>query len=80
MRRGRNGRGGAPSMLARASAQAGNGAGALFARLDATAARGEQGAEVLTRLAQLLRAGAWSDEIASFVARGEALEKTISDA
>jgi len=62
---------------AQAQAQAGDGAGALFARLDATAARGQHGAEVLLRLAERIREGAWSDEVAELLAQAEALERAL---
>ena len=69
-----------PSLLARASARAGNGASILFDRLDAGNTRGQQGAEVLTRLAERLRAGTWSPELAELVAQAEAAEKALDEA
>jgi hypothetical protein len=65
---------------AKALAQSGNGASALFARLDATSGRPQAGAEVLIRLAERLRAGTWNRELADLVARAEALEKTLPNA
>ncbi len=75
-----NGQGKTPSLLARASARAGNGASILFARLAAGNARAQQGAEVLTRLAERLRAGTWNPELADLVARAEAVEKALDEA
>jgi hypothetical protein len=62
---------------AQAQAQAGDGAGALFARLDATETRGQRSAEVLLRLAERIRDGAWSNEIAELLLRAETLERTL---
>ncbi len=70
----------APSLLARASARAGNGASILFARLAADNTRALQGAEVLTRLAERLRAGTWNPELADLVARAETIEKALDEA
>lgn len=75
-----NGGGKTPSLLARASARAGNGASILFAKLDAGNTRAVQGAEVLARLAERLRAGAWNPELADLVARAEAAEKALDEA
>ncbi|MDE3229625.1 MAG: hypothetical protein KGO05_07070 [Chloroflexota bacterium] len=83
----------AQSMWERAGAQAGDGAGALFARLDAQDAQDthgpqdtrdgqtpptarasapghprERAAHSLERLAELIRAGVWSAELAALVA------------
>ncbi|MGZ3600490.1 MAG: hypothetical protein ACXWQ5_12445 [Ktedonobacterales bacterium] len=77
MPRGHNERGQVPSLLARATARAGNGASILFDRLEAGNTRGQQGAEVLVRLAERLRAGAWNPELAELVARAEAAEKAL---
>lgn len=77
MPRGHIERGKTPSLLARATARAGNGASILFDRLDAGNTRGRQGAEVLIRLAERLRAGAWNPELAELVARAEAAEKAL---
>lgn len=85
MARQRQGQGASRSLWERAGARAGDGAGALFARLDAqdaldaqetreaSAAQDSQAREraaaTLERLAALVRAGEWSDEIATLVAR-----------
>ncbi|HKV84884.1 MAG TPA: hypothetical protein VJN88_10025 [Ktedonobacterales bacterium] len=74
---GRGKRVGARSLLSRASEQAGDGASVLFARLDAGHARRDSAAGTLARLAELVRAGAWSDEIAQLVAKAEALERDL---
>jgi hypothetical protein len=73
------------SLWERAGARAGNGAGALFASLDAQDAQEqagaagasptqprEQAALTLERLAAQIRAGAWSAEIAALVAAASA--------
>ncbi|MGO8950698.1 MAG: hypothetical protein ACLQUY_24205 [Ktedonobacterales bacterium] len=73
MPRGRN----LPPLLAQASSRAGEGASLLFSRLDATSARHHYGAEVLVRLAEHLRAGAWNSDIAELVARAEGIEKQL---
>lgn len=80
MPRGRNEQGKTPSLLARATARAGNGASILFDRLEAGNARSQQGAELLTRLAERLRAGSWNPELADLVARAEAAEKALDAA
>jgi hypothetical protein len=49
----------------------------LFDRLDANHARRQSAAETLARLAELVRAGAWNDELAELVARAEALERAL---
>jgi hypothetical protein len=77
MSRGHNERGEMPSLLARASARAGNGASVLFDRLEAGNTRAQQGVEVLIRLAERLRAGEWTPELADLVARAEAAEKAL---
>ena len=79
MPRGRNERGETRSLLARASERAGSGASILFARLDAGNARAQHGAEVLARLAERLRGGAWNPELAELVARAEAIEKALEE-
>lgn len=75
------------SLWERAGARAGNGAGALFARLDAQdaldaqeaalAARSgpdhEQAARTLERLAMRVRAGEWSAEVSALVAAADRL-------
>ncbi len=86
MARQRQGRSGPRSLWARAGERAGDGAGALFARLDAQdtsqaqlaqdlldGQSRERAAATLERLAAHVRAGAWSDEIAALVARAEDL-------
>ena len=72
------GRNNLPSLLARASSQTGEGATLLFHRLDAegTLYR-NQGAEMLTRLAEHVRAGAWNSEIAEVVSRVESILKLL---
>jgi class 3 adenylate cyclase len=72
----KHGHGGAPSMWGRAERQAGDGAGALFARLEGAAVPAAAAA-VLERLAARMRAGEWSDELAELVARAEALEVAL---
>jgi hypothetical protein len=73
MPRGRN----LPPLLARASSRAGDGASLLFHKLDADSAVHKQGAEVLSRLAERLHAGAWNSDIAELVSRADALLKTL---
>lgn len=83
------------SLWERAGARAGNGAGALFARLDAQDAQDaqraatpdahqaqarEQGARTLERLAAAMRAGAWNAELAALVARAESALQSLPDA
>lgn len=80
MPRGRNEQGKTPSLLARATARAGNGASILFDRLEAGNVRAQQGSEVLTRLAERLRAGSWNPELAELVARAETAEKSLDAA
>ena len=67
-----------PPLLARASSRAGDGASLLFHKLDADSGLHEQGAEVLTRLAERVHAGAWNSEIADLVSRADALLKALS--
>jgi hypothetical protein len=67
-------------MLARAQDQVGDGASLLFARLDAGAARREQAADVLLRLAELVRAGTWDTALAELVVRAEAIERALRQA
>ena len=74
---GRGKRLGERSMLSRASEQAGDGASMLFDRLDANQSRRQGAAETLSRLAELVRAGAWNDALAELVARAEALEREL---
>ena len=66
-----------PPLLARASSRTGDGASLLFHKLDPDSALHEQGAEVLTRLAERLRTGAWNSQIAELVSRADALLKTL---
>jgi hypothetical protein len=73
MPRGRN----LPPLLAQASSRAGEGASLLFNRLDATNTRHQQGADVLARLAERVRAGAWNDDIAGLVAEAQRLETRL---
>jgi hypothetical protein len=77
---GRGKRLGARSLLSRASEQAGDGASLLFERLDAGHARRDSAAGTLVRLAELVRAGAWNDEIARLVAKAAALERELDGA
>lgn len=79
MPRERNKRGDERSMLARAQDQVGDGASLLFARLDAGAARRERAADVLLRLAERIRSGAWDAELAELVARAEKVERSIHE-
>jgi len=78
-------------MLARATAQAGDGAGALFARLDAAdAADAAEAAEasgappdwrraeaerLLNRWATRIHAGEWNDAVAELVSLAQSLER-----
>lgn len=66
-------------MLARAQDQVGDGASLLFARLDAGMARREQAADVLLRLAERIRAGAWDTSLAELLARAEEIERHLRD-
>ena len=81
-------RGGAPAMLARASAQAGDGAGALFARLDADGAPGAnprpaalpdrrraEAERLLLRWAERIHAGEWNDAIGELVLMAQTIER-----
>lgn len=72
------------SLLRRAGAtSSGNGAGALFARLDAldqsADARQAAAADLLARWAARVRAGMWSGEIAALVTQAEALERALDE-
>ena len=69
--------GGTDSMLARAGIQAGDGAGRLFDRLDAMNTRLERASQLFTRLAERLRDGEWTPEVAALVAQAEALERML---
>jgi hypothetical protein len=65
------------SLLARAGLQAGEGAERLFDRLDAMNTRQERASQLFARLAERVRAGDWTPEIAALVAQAEALERTL---
>ncbi|HEX8997850.1 MAG TPA: hypothetical protein VF812_17610 [Ktedonobacterales bacterium] len=81
------------SLWERAGAQAGNGAGALFARLDAQSALPDesvahvsavsearaQGALTLERVAAEIRAGAWNTALAALVADATDALATLPD-
>jgi hypothetical protein len=71
---------GTDSLLARAGIQAGDGAERLFARLDAMNTQKERAAQLLARLAERVRTGEWTPEIAALVAQAEALERSLEDA
>ncbi len=75
-------------MLARASAQAGAGAGALFARLDADGApsagqrpvalpdrRRAEAERLLLRWAERIRSGEWNDAIGELVLMAQTIER-----
>jgi hypothetical protein len=83
MTQGRGERAPGRSLFRQAGEHAGNGAGALFARLDAldggVAARQEAAAALLARLAEHLRAGAWSAELAALIAQAEAVERALAE-
>jgi HPt (histidine-containing phosphotransfer) domain-containing protein len=73
--------GGAPNMMARATAQASRDASALFdqldeARLDEDSA--ERDADVLERLAKRIRAGVWTVELAHLVAQAQEVEDLLA--
>ena len=74
--------GGAPDMMARATAQASRDASALFdqldgARLDEGSA--ERHADVLERLAKRIRAGVWTVELAELVTQAQEVESQLVD-
>ena len=69
-----------PPLLAQAASRAGEGASVLFNRLDSTSTRHQHGAEVLSRLAEQLRAGAWSASIAELIDQAEAIERKLAAA
>ena len=71
---------GTDSLLARAGIPAGEGAERLFARLDAMNTQKERAAQLLARLAERVRTGEWTPEIAALVAQAEALERTLEEA
>lgn len=81
MARGRHGNGKSErrSLLEQAGVRAGEGARLLFAKLDAEGARNERGAATLERLAARVRAGAWSRELATLIARAEELELALAN-
>ena len=68
---------GSDSLLARAGMQAGDGAGRLFDRLDAMNTRQERASQLFARLAERIREGEWTPELAALVAQAEALERTL---
>jgi|GEM_PF-1964078 hypothetical protein len=73
--------GGAPDMMARATAQASRDASALFAQLDVThldGANAERHALVLERLAKRIRAGVWTVELAELVAQAQQVEGQVA--
>ena len=81
--------GGAPDMMARATAQASRDASALFAHLedhqgaallDEALAHGERAALTLERLAGRMRAGAWTVELAELVAQAQQVEAALDAA
>ncbi len=67
------------SLLARAGFQAGDGAERLFDRLDAMNTRKERASQLLARLAERVRTGEWTPEIATLVAQAEALERRLEE-
>ncbi len=78
--------GGAPDMMARATAQASRDASALFDQLDGArpdetpdTVSAERHADVLERLAKRIRGGAWTAELAELVARAREVESQLAD-
>ena len=77
--------GGAPDMMARATAQASRDASALFDQLDGVASArpdtvsAERHADVLERLAKRIRAGVWTAELAELVAQAQVVEDQLAD-
>jgi HPt (histidine-containing phosphotransfer) domain-containing protein len=74
--------GGAPDMMARATAQASRDASALFDQLDDTRLdedSAERHADVLERLAKRIRAGVWTVELAELVAQAQEVESQLAD-
>jgi hypothetical protein len=74
--------GGAPDMMARATAQASRDASALFDQLDGAhpdGASAERHADVLERLAKRIRAGMWTVELAQLVAQAQEVEGQLAD-
>ncbi|HEY7091818.1 MAG TPA: hypothetical protein VH393_01475 [Ktedonobacterales bacterium] len=73
--------GGAPDMMARATAQASRDASALFDQLDDTRLdedSAERHADVLERLAKRIRAGMWTVELAQLVALAQEVEGQLA--
>jgi len=74
--------GGAPDMMARATAQASRDASALFDQLDGVhpdTVSAEHHADVLERLAKRIRAGMWTVELAELVAQAQEVESQLAD-
>jgi HPt (histidine-containing phosphotransfer) domain-containing protein len=74
--------GGAPDMMARATAQASRDASALFDQLDDARldeSNIERHADVLERLAKRIRAGVWTVELAQLVAQAQEVEDQLVD-
>ena len=77
--------GGAPDMMARATAQASRDASALFDQLDGVdgarpdTVSAERHADVLERLAKRIRAGVWTVELAELVAQAQEVESQLAD-
>ena len=74
--------GGAPDMMARATAQASRDASALFDQLDVArpdTVSAERHANVLERLAKRIRAGVWTAELAQLVAQAQEVEGQLAD-
>jgi hypothetical protein len=74
--------GGAPDMMARATAQASRDASALFAHLDdlpldVAQSDRERHAVTLERLAAHIRAGVWTDELAELVLLAQRAQETL---
>lgn len=65
-------------MLARAGAQAGDGAGALFARLDAMGERRAGSAELLERIAVHIRAGEWTIEVTALMEQAVVVAEALA--
>jgi hypothetical protein len=69
--------GGPPNMLSRAGRAAGDGANQLFSHLGGPNANRDDAARLLERLAQFVRAGAWSPELVELVGKAEVLERIL---
>lgn len=78
MRPGHHRPGGSPTMWGRAEHQASTGAGALFARLNASPDERIAAIAALERLVARLRAGAWNDDLAALVAQAASLEQSLA--